>query len=53
MKFKKIAVGIVALGIAVSLAACSGGGRPGSGSSGSTDNKGALVGVAMPTKVSA
>ena len=53
MKFKKIAVGIVALGVAVSLAACSGGGRPGSGSSGSTNNKGALVGVAMPTKVSA
>lgn len=53
MKFKTIAVGIVALGVAVSLAACSGGGRPGSGASGSTNNKGALVGVAMPTKVSA
>ena len=53
MKFKTIAVGIVALGVAVSLAACSGGGRPGGGASGSTDNKGALVGVAMPTKVSA
>jgi putative multiple sugar transport system substrate-binding protein len=53
VKFKTIAVGIVALGVAVSLAACSGGGRPGSGASGSTDNKGALVGVAMPTKVSA
>jgi len=33
------------------LAACSGG-RPGTGSTGSADNKGALVGVAMPTKVS-
>jgi len=53
VKFKTIAVGIVALGVAVSLAACSGGGRPGSGASGSTNNKGALVGVAMPTKVSA
>jgi putative multiple sugar transport system substrate-binding protein len=53
VKFKTIAVGIVALGVAVSLAACSGGGRPGSAASGSTDNKGALVGVAMPTKVSA
>jgi len=53
VKFKTIAVGIVALGVAVSLAACSGGGRPGTGASGSTDNKGALVGVAMPTKVSA
>jgi len=53
VKFKTIAVGIVALGVAVSLAACSGGGRPGSNAGGSTDNKGALVGVAMPTKVSA
>ena len=33
------------------LAACSGG-RPGTASTGSADNKGALVGVAMPTKVS-
>jgi putative multiple sugar transport system substrate-binding protein len=54
VKFKTIAVGIVALGVAVSLAACSGGGRPGANTGGgSTDNKGALVGVAMPTKVSA
>ncbi|MDP9027384.1 MAG: sugar-binding protein, partial [Actinomycetota bacterium] len=35
------------------MAACSGGGRASTSSSGSTDNKGALVGVAMPTKVSA
>lgn len=51
MKFRRIALGAVALGVAVMLAACSGG-RPGTGSTGSTDNKGALVGVAMPTKVS-
>lgn len=51
MKFRRIALGAVALGVAVMLAACSGG-RPGTGSTGSADNKGALVGVAMPTKVS-
>ncbi|MFF1571793.1 multiple monosaccharide ABC transporter substrate-binding protein [Leifsonia sp. NPDC058292] len=52
MKLKRIAIGAVAIGVAVLLAACSGG-RPGTGSSaGSSDNKGALVGVAMPTKVS-
>lgn len=51
---RKIAAGIVAVGLAVSLAACSAGGRgaTGSGDGGSGDNKGALVGVAMPTKVS-
>lgn len=53
MKFKKIALVAVALGVAVSLAACAGGGRGGTSASGSSDNKGALVGVAMPTKVSA
>ena len=53
MKFKKIAVGVLAIGVAITLAACSGGGRAGSSSTGSTNNKGALVGVAMPTKVSA
>ena len=53
MKFKRIALGVAALGLAVTLAACSGGGRAGTSASGSTDNKGALVGVAMPTKVSA
>ena len=51
MKLKRIAIGAVAIGVAVMLAACSGG-RPGTGSSAGTDNKGALVGVAMPTKVS-
>jgi len=42
------------LGLAVSLAACSGGrGSSSSGSSGgTTDNKGALVGVLMPNKTS-
>ncbi|MFC5501908.1 multiple monosaccharide ABC transporter substrate-binding protein [Lysinimonas soli] len=51
MKFKRIALGVLAIGVAVTLAACSGG-RGGTSSSSSTDNKGALVGVAMPTKVS-
>gem|GEM_PF-5345955 len=52
MKLNRIALGAVALGVAVMLAACSGG-RPGNaGAAGTTDNKGALVGVAMPTKVS-
>ena len=50
MKFRKVALAAAALGVAVALAACSGG-RGGDNSSG-TDNKGALVGVAMPTKVS-
>ncbi|MGY3261647.1 putative multiple sugar transport system substrate-binding protein [Frigoribacterium sp. 2355] len=52
---KKLLVGIVAVGMAFSLAACSGGGggRGGdAGGSSSGDNAGALVGVAMPTKVS-
>ncbi|MGL3201227.1 MULTISPECIES: multiple monosaccharide ABC transporter substrate-binding protein [Curtobacterium] len=54
MMKRKIAAGIVAVGLAVSLAACSAGGRgaTGSGDGGNGDNKGALVGVAMPTKVS-
>lgn len=52
MKFKRIAVGIVAVGLAFSLAACAGGRASTTGGS-STSNKGALVGVAMPTKVSA
>jgi len=56
VKNKKLIVGIVAAGLAISLAGCSGGaggrgGDSGSGSSGG-DNSGALVGVAMPTKVS-
>ncbi|WP_082475427.1 MULTISPECIES: multiple monosaccharide ABC transporter substrate-binding protein [unclassified Frigoribacterium] len=55
MKNKKILAGIVAVGLVTSLAACSGGGGRGADSgSGDTggDNAGALVGVAMPTKVS-
>ncbi|GAA0957502.1 multiple monosaccharide ABC transporter substrate-binding protein [Frigoribacterium faeni] len=56
MKNKKILAGMVAVGLVASLAACSGGGGgrgadSGSGASGG-DNAGALVGVAMPTKVS-
>ncbi|MGO4595095.1 multiple monosaccharide ABC transporter substrate-binding protein [Leifsonia sp. 2TAF2] len=52
MKFRKVALAVAALGVAVTLAACSGGGRGGGSATGSGDNKGALVGVAMPTKVS-
>jgi putative multiple sugar transport system substrate-binding protein len=50
VKIRKLIVGIAAVSLTLSLAACSGG-RGDSGSSGSTSNKGALVGVAMPTKV--
>ena len=50
MKAKQLLSGVIAVGMSVSLAAC-GGGR-GSDSSDSGDNKGALIGVAMPTKVS-
>jgi putative multiple sugar transport system substrate-binding protein len=53
MMKRKIVAGVAALGIAIALAGCSAGGRGASDSgSGSGDNKGALVGVAMPTKVS-
>ncbi|TDS80676.1 multiple monosaccharide ABC transporter substrate-binding protein [Amnibacterium kyonggiense] len=52
MKFKKLAVGAVAVGMAFSLAACSGGRGSDTAASGSTDNKGALVGVLMPNKTS-
>jgi putative multiple sugar transport system substrate-binding protein len=54
MMKRRIVAGVAALGIAIALAGCSAGGRASSdgGGSGSTDNKGALVGVAMPTKVS-
>ena len=49
MKYKKLAGLVVAAGLVASLAACSGGRGATAGSG--TDNKGALVGVAMPTKV--
>jgi putative multiple sugar transport system substrate-binding protein len=55
VKTRKVLIGIAAVGLAFSLAACSGGRSGGSGSSGSAAadaNKGALIGVAMPTKVS-
>jgi len=54
VKNKKLIVGIVAAGLAISLAGCSGGGGGRGADSGSSsgDNSGALVGVAMPTKVS-
>ncbi|MBG6056803.1 putative multiple sugar transport system substrate-binding protein [Cryobacterium sp. MP_M5] len=54
MKTRKVLAGIAAIGLALSLAACSGGTRGGTttvdNSAGA--NKGALVGVAMPTKTS-
>ena len=48
MKKRRIVAGITAIGLALSLAACSAGGRASSGDGGgsSNDNKGALVGVA-------
>jgi len=52
VKFKKVAVGVAAVGLAFSLAACSGGRGAESSGSSSTDNKGALVGVLMPNKTS-
>jgi len=52
MKKRKIITGVAAVGLALSLAACSGGGRGATTSGDSDSNDGALVGVAMPTKVS-
>jgi putative multiple sugar transport system substrate-binding protein len=54
VKTRKVLVGIAAIGLALSLAACSSGTR--GGTTTTTDaagsNKGALIGVAMPTKTS-
>ena len=52
MKVRKVLLGIAAVGLAFSLAACSGGRTTTDSGAATTDNKGALVGVAMPTKVS-
>jgi putative multiple sugar transport system substrate-binding protein len=52
VKTRKVLLTVAVAGLALSLAACSGGRASTSSGSGSTDNKGALVGVAMPTKVS-
>ena len=54
MKTRKVLAGIAAIGLALSLAACSGGTRGGTTTVDDTAgaNKGALVGVAMPTKTS-
>lgn len=53
MMKRRIVAGVAALGIAIALAGCSAGGRASTDNGGSSsDNKGALVGVAMPTKVS-
>ena len=51
MKTRRILTGVAAIGLALTLAACSGG-RGSTTTTGSGDNKGALIGVAMPTKVS-
>jgi putative multiple sugar transport system substrate-binding protein len=51
---KKIALVAAAAGMALALTACGGGGRGGSSADGSAPSdggKGALVGIAMPTKV--
>jgi len=54
VKTRKVLAGIAAIGLALSLAACSGGTRGGTTTVDDTAgaNKGALVGVAMPTKTS-
>ncbi|MCU1586272.1 MAG: sugar transporter substrate-binding protein [Microbacteriaceae bacterium] len=52
MKTRRLLIGVAAVGLALSLAACSGGRASTTTSSSSSDNTGALVGVAMPTKVS-
>jgi len=52
MQAKKVLGGVLALGLAMSLTACGGGRGSDSDSNESGDNKGALIGVAMPTKVS-
>ena len=52
MKVRKILIGIAAAGLALSLAACSGGRGGTAEAPASGSSKGALVGVAMPTKTS-
>jgi putative multiple sugar transport system substrate-binding protein len=53
VKTRKILIGVAAAGLALSLAACSGGrGSDTASSDAPGSNKGALVGVAMPTKTS-
>ncbi len=52
MKAQTLLIGIATMGLAFSLAACSGGRGGSDSAAASSDNKGALVGVAMPTKVS-
>jgi putative multiple sugar transport system substrate-binding protein len=54
VKTRKVIAGIAAIGLALTLAACSGGTRGGTTTvdNAAGANKGALVGVAMPTKTS-
>ncbi len=49
---RKVLIGIAAAGLALSLAACSGGRGGTSASTAPGTSKGALIGVAMPTKTS-
>lgn len=50
---KKALLAVLTAGAVIAtMAACSGGGRGGSSDTGASNNKGALVGVAMPTKTS-
>jgi len=51
VKISRIAMAAAAIGVAVALAACSGGRGGTTSDTGAHSNKGALVGVAMPTKV--
>jgi putative multiple sugar transport system substrate-binding protein len=52
VKAKKILIGIAAVGLTFSLAACSGGRGGTTDTAASGSSKGALIGVAMPTKTS-
>jgi putative multiple sugar transport system substrate-binding protein len=52
VKVRKVLIGIAAAGLALSLAACSGGRGGTSDTAASGSSKGALIGVAMPTKTS-
>jgi putative multiple sugar transport system substrate-binding protein len=52
VKARKVLIGIAAMGLAITLAACSGGRGGATATDAPGANKGALVGVAMPTKTS-
>ncbi|MFI5956695.1 multiple monosaccharide ABC transporter substrate-binding protein [Cryptosporangium sp. NPDC051539] len=52
MRAKKVLAGVVAVGLSLALTACGGGRGSDDKADSPGDNKGALIGVAMPTKVS-